>query len=230
MSLSDAHSELVKAKEALEKALTEIRGALSAGSDRVEPKLPLHKRFTIYRQYIKHEHDLINNRLSWNFTIQGFLFAAYTLTFQKIADIRIALAQNYIVPDRVEKLRIPHTLYDLHLLLLAISAVGLGVSFFVYISVQAARMASVSLQKMWNETTKDWSESSPPTSIGDVYRALFKPPDPQPTNPLGLPNLFGGGHPLADLLGFYAPSALPIILMVVWLVLLVEASLDLSGS
>jgi len=38
--------------------------------------------YNVYRDYVKHEDELINRRLSWNLTLQGFLFAAYGVTFQ----------------------------------------------------------------------------------------------------------------------------------------------------
>ena len=47
-----------------------------------------HEHYAIFRDYLKHEDNLINNRLNWNFTIQGFLFASYTFTIQKIAEIK----------------------------------------------------------------------------------------------------------------------------------------------
>jgi hypothetical protein len=39
-----------------------------------------------YRDYIKHEDELIHQRLSWNLTLQGFLFTAYGLTFSMLSN------------------------------------------------------------------------------------------------------------------------------------------------
>lgn len=37
------------------------------------------RRYTLYRDYLKHEDGLINWRLTWNNTLQGFLFGAWGL-------------------------------------------------------------------------------------------------------------------------------------------------------
>jgi hypothetical protein len=50
--------------------------------------------YTIFREYVKHEDSLINWRLSWNFTIQGFLFAAYAVATQKVFEARLSVASE----------------------------------------------------------------------------------------------------------------------------------------
>jgi hypothetical protein len=40
------------------------------------------RRYELYREYLKHEDNLINYRLTWNITIQGFLFAACGFFFK----------------------------------------------------------------------------------------------------------------------------------------------------
>src|SRR5262249_54976573 len=42
--------------------------------------------YGVYRGYLEHEDELINRRLSWNLTLQGFLFAAYGVTLQAITN------------------------------------------------------------------------------------------------------------------------------------------------
>ena len=44
------------------------------------------EHFKIFRDYMQHEDNLINQRVSWNSTIQGFLFATYGLSQQKLPD------------------------------------------------------------------------------------------------------------------------------------------------
>lgn len=50
--------------------------------------------YRMFRAYVEHEDGLTNQRLSWNFTIQGFLFAAYTLSSNKIADVKPGLLNS----------------------------------------------------------------------------------------------------------------------------------------
>lgn len=44
-----------------------------------------HEHYQIYRRYVEHEDELINQRLLWGVNIQGFLFATYGLCIQKLA-------------------------------------------------------------------------------------------------------------------------------------------------
>ena len=44
------------------------------------------EHFKIFRDYMQHEDNLINQRVSWNSTIQGFHFATYGLSQQKLPD------------------------------------------------------------------------------------------------------------------------------------------------
>jgi hypothetical protein len=39
-----------------------------------------------FRDYLEHEDDLINSRLTWSLTVHGFLFASYGILLGKIAD------------------------------------------------------------------------------------------------------------------------------------------------
>jgi hypothetical protein len=48
------------------------------------------------RDYIQHEDDLINSRLTWSLTVHGFLFAIYGIILGKVADIFVEL--NKTVP------------------------------------------------------------------------------------------------------------------------------------
>jgi len=48
------------------------------------------------RQYVVHEDDLINSRLTWSLTIHGFLFAIYGLLLGKAADLFAQLAKSTI--------------------------------------------------------------------------------------------------------------------------------------
>jgi len=44
------------------------------------------RRFELLRDYLKHEDGLINHRITWNLTTQGFLFAAFGLLCPKGTD------------------------------------------------------------------------------------------------------------------------------------------------
>jgi hypothetical protein len=49
--------------------------------------------YQIFREYLRHEDGLANNRLSWMPTIHGFLYASYAFTIQtKIQEARTGRA------------------------------------------------------------------------------------------------------------------------------------------
>src|SRR5437763_1604980 len=100
--------------------------------------------YRIFRSYIAHEDDLINQRQTWNLTIQGFLFAAYAFSLQKLveAESRAILdARCYAsgVLRQCTDTDIGQTLAAIHQqagfkdlgwLLAVIPFVGIGVSLF----------------------------------------------------------------------------------------------------
>lgn len=65
----------------------------------VEPSEQDLRVYATYRAYVQHEDDLTNNRLNWNFTIQGFLFAAYSFSLQKIAEVRADMLNSKAAPS-----------------------------------------------------------------------------------------------------------------------------------
>jgi len=161
------------------------------------------QHYEIFRDYVKHEDDLINHRLNWNFTIQGFLFAAYTLSMQKIAELKIAvLAHSH--PQMALSLFNSSTLglRELRIAMLMVALVGLFVSFGVYLSVSAARMAIDEVTEKWNSLYSDYQ------------------PNPERGKPhchgLYLPGIIGGGRLMAHKLGFYAPRWLSLGFIAAW--------------
>ena len=145
--------------------------------------------YATFRSYVQHEDDLINNRLNWNFTIQGFLFAAYTFSLQKISEIRGNLLlhlqtpsiQTTIFNSQVLGLR------ELRIAMVMIALVGLWVSFWVYMSVSAARIAIEELVGRWHQEYLDYK----PNPEGGK----------QNTHGSYLPGLVGGGDLNAHGLG-----------------------------
>jgi len=168
------------------------------------------KLYSAYRDYLKHEDDLINNRLSWNFTIQGFLFAAYTFTLQKASELKgsLLLQLKPLSPGLLSKdLFNSHTLglRELHVAMIILALVGLFVSGCVYLSVSAARIAIGELERRWRELHQEYGKSGTNENTHGPH----------------LPGLVGGGDHRAHALGFHAPTALPIGIVAAWVLLLV---------
>ncbi|MGA2905059.1 MAG: hypothetical protein ABSD98_14595 [Candidatus Korobacteraceae bacterium] len=101
--------------------------------------------YSVFRDYIKHEDDLINYRLNWNFTIQGFLFAAYSFTLQKVADLHIAVATKTLA--ECGRLDLQRAMHNLKCAIYVMAGLGIFVSFFIFIGAFAAFLASKEIEK-----------------------------------------------------------------------------------
>jgi hypothetical protein len=97
--------------------------------------ISVREHFKIFRDYVEHEDNLINSRLMWNITIQGFLFATYGLSVQKLAEQQ---ATGAGVPA-------------LRWLILILPLFGIGISLVSIMGVIAARTAINSLVVQWKE-------------------------------------------------------------------------------
>ena len=91
------------------------------------------EHFKIFRDYMQHEDNLINQRVSWNSTIQGFLFATYGLSQQKLPDPKPG----------------PGALHNLETLVRTIPWFGFGLSILVFLAVLAATLAHRRLADDW---------------------------------------------------------------------------------
>src|SRR5580658_8096117 len=108
----------------------------SASSADVQFHLQL---YSIFRDYIKHEDDLINQRLSWFLTLQGFFFAAYALALQKSVESWTTLSSStgtFTATDSVAT-----SLMDVYRFSMTLAAVGFCVSVVVFLGVHAASTA-----------------------------------------------------------------------------------------
>jgi hypothetical protein len=163
---------------------------------KLDVRLTLNDLYRAYREYLNHEHHLINQRLGWNLTVQGFLFAAYGLAFGKIADIEIAISHNTTAS-------LGASLHTLQLGAHLIAFVGISVSVAVLFSVFGAILSACALQKRWTES---------PVGDQGTLRQMAKA--------ASLPDIMGGGSNWSVLIGFGAPVILPFILAVVWALIL----------
>src|ERR1051325_2213045 len=96
MSLPEDRTHLEQVRAKLEEAASELNALLGiqganggspAGGDPCSG-LPIHVHYKIFRDYIEHEDGLIDKRLLWNINIQGFLFATYGFSVQKLAEVQ----------------------------------------------------------------------------------------------------------------------------------------------
>jgi len=101
--------------------------------------------FKIFRDYRLAEHDLINCRLTWFLTIQGFLFTAYSLLMQKLTEVQVNVKNNLEV----------HSIIHLKWLLFTISILAICISLSVVMSIYAAFRSLAKLEILWGENIKN---------------------------------------------------------------------------
>src|SRR5579872_2758944 len=94
--------------------------------------------YDAYRDYIKHEDELIHQRLSWNLTLQGLLFTAYGVTLGML---------NVKEGDPVLKTK-------LHYVPCVFPVVGALVAFFSLLSIMAAHDSLNGLRIEWRKPKK----------------------------------------------------------------------------
>jgi hypothetical protein len=97
--------------------------------------------YKVYRDYMKHEDDLLNQRTTWLLVIQGFLFAT------------LAVLGEWVSPkDPLSDLLRTERLYLIYVLVF----VGILIAVAAFISILAANKAIDSLQKKWEKELKQY--------------------------------------------------------------------------
>jgi hypothetical protein len=237
MNLKDMRTDLDEGGEHLQSAVTGLNVLLgndglaettSKVGGQVAPEVPTNSErdhrcglYGIFRDYLKHEDDLINGRLNWNFTIQGFLFASYCFCLQKVAEVR-----GQVLPKTdfqyAASMDFALAVHELRLVMIVIAAVGFFVSAFVLMSVWAATLAMHELETKWRAINGQQPKIEDKISWIKSLRSLLttKATSPDEKTHCGeLPGLTGGGDPLAHQFGLNAPLILPPVFIVAWLFL-----------
>jgi hypothetical protein len=99
--------------------------------------------YEVYRDYLKHEDNLINNRMTWLILSQSFFFTTYALALSRLSDARA------------------ETQEQIELFLNSVAMLGIVVGFATCMSILAALNAIEGLRRRWgNHTTGDANEDS----------------------------------------------------------------------
>jgi hypothetical protein len=147
--------------------------------------------YSLFRDYVKHEDDLVRHRLNWNLNIQGFLFATYGFSIQKMVEIKANLLNSRPPLIVIES---DKSWVALRVLVKTLPVVGFGVSLLVLLGVGAAKIAIDKLHDDWE----------------DCENRRYKEESPK------LPKMTGAGVRTAHYLGFYAPLMIPVVFMGAW--------------
>ena len=107
--------------------------------------------YSIYRDYMKHEDDLINQRSTWHLLIQGFLFA----TFGVMGEWQPESGAGFLNGHRL-------------FLIMVLASTGMAIAVVACVSVAAAYLAIRRLCKGWEDAKADSSVSN----LRDVFPGI----------------------------------------------------------
>jgi hypothetical protein len=161
MSLPDEQSRINKPAKLIEDAKAElsavvgVQGTDVSMSGAISSQLPKHVHYKIFRDYIEHEDGLVNNRLLWNINIQGFLFATYGFSVQKLAEIQHGVEGTGGSGATA-----------LRWLLVILPFFGGSISFLSWQGVMAAQKATINVKTLWMNTAEKEHPAGHPTLPG----------------------------------------------------------------
>ena len=174
--------------------------------------------YGLFRDYVKHEDGLINNRLLWILTIHGFLYATYGFTVQKKLEVAHELANDtsgfshHAFLCYLQGANLAVAIAQIELFIVCIGLVGLCISFIGLISIRAAGTAQNSIRDIFNfqfNTFNRQQDNSQHTFlIGTEGRQII------------VPSITGGGVPGAHGSGLISPVFIPVILLISWAIAL----------
>jgi hypothetical protein len=196
------------------------------------PALPLEQAIKVYglfRDYVKHEDGLVNNRLLWLLSIHGFLYATYGFTIQKKLEIAQKIAD--IIHEKsdiyaqcyIETSPLLVSIIQTELFLLCIIMVGALISIAGLISIGAAKSAAKSIREIFNQ-----QYSSLITARFGI-RYTFTAGN-NVTNYAVFPSIVGGGRRGLDWRGFVASTAIPWVLLISWSVAFIFTMIYLDSN
>lgn len=200
MSLKDIQNRVGEERAHLESIAADLRelagsegGGAGGNSEAAVAALPLHQHYRIYREYVEHEDGLTNKRLLWNINIQGFLFATYGLSVQKVAEL-LSHPEPAAAMTAAQKLLDLSGLMALNLTIVVLPIIGILISVVSWIGVWASRNAITNLKGEWDR----------------IYDAA------KPKGAPMLPALTGGGAPRSHWAGLWPPLLFPWLFVLTW--------------
>ena len=218
MSIPDDQSHLDNVRKQLETAVGELSallgkdgpGANAGGA--VPSQLAKHIHFKIFRDYIEHEDELVNARLLWNINIQGFLFATYGFSLQKLAEIQNPPMSPVRPISGIGA-------FALDWLIIILPVLGTLISTFSLIGIVAAQRAIAQLTCDWGEALKEYLPGTPPPPSGPLLPGIIGGGDGDPTR---VKRSWGDLNLRTHKLGFLAPVVFPVIFAGTWIALFVS--------
>jgi hypothetical protein len=144
--------------------------------ERIKPAKSSSKRgeevFTLFRDYVKHEDMLINQRMTWMITIQSFLIAMFGFSYQKKLEIiSKVFTEKSLLEDKL--VGFMQTVQTYNVFLIIICMIGIGMSWITGYLLEAANLSIGGLEKKW-ETTSELYEIKHLPKLTGGYDADIK--------------------------------------------------------
>jgi hypothetical protein len=202
----------------------EIGSTETAASPKEESEGPTERHLKLYaafRDYTKHEDNLTNNRLNWNFTIQGFLFFSWAYGLQKLVDLKIEVARLNLANSLPEKIKadtlqsLGSAIQGVQHAMTVLGFAGFSVSALILFGALAAQIAIRKIEHKWLTEHIEYRPNTP-------WHKWYDPNSQRKRNTHGphLAGVVGGGSLTAHVLGFSAPLLIPLVFMAAWWILL----------
>lgn len=99
--------------------------------------------YAVYRDYLKHEDGLVNNRVGWFIQLHSFLIASYVIILSALIASFAPEGQFLVDPHRVRLAGF--------MVLVALAAIGIGSSVAAYQSIRGAVIAIEALRERWRQ-------------------------------------------------------------------------------
>jgi hypothetical protein len=138
-----------------EKVKTVVKGSARRGEE----------VFIIFRDYVKHEDMLINQRMTWMITIQSFLIATFGFSYQKKLEIISKIfTEPKSLEHRLSEFMLTIQMYNAFLVIICI--VGIRMSRITFLITDAANHSIGGLEKKWEATSKLYETDHLPKLTG----------------------------------------------------------------
>jgi hypothetical protein len=203
--------------------MTDELGPTADGSTRNNDGPPLSLAsylpiYNVYRDYVMQESNLINTRLMWILTINGFLFTTFGLSLQKQLEITRYVAKDGIDNSLLVSVNAFHaSFYEIQFFLFVICVIGVLVSLLGRRSILAAQMASHAVADLFANAPHRPHTNSPYLTLDKKEVRSF-----QTCEGYLLPDIRGGGNARSVNFGHGTSKWIPLILALAWAILAIS--------
>ncbi len=174
--------------------------------------------YEILRDYVKHEDNLVNQRLSWLLTLHGFLYGSLALIVSELFKIQVSASSLCAAKGNFLEM-FSNSCARIELFVYFICSVGLWIAYSVRHSIKGALIANNCLV----ELSKNLYNIHRMNAGNEAMYFISK--RDSSGNDHFFPWLLGGCSNTALLRGFSAPKFIPIIIIISWsIVILIHSA------